>query len=191
MPAALSTGSLSIDNDAHVDLSCATAISSTGSLNLLNGHFRLGNFNFTLAATSWSWWQHLRQYQHDCNRGTGQLIKTIGTAFRALPILLVIMFRVMIILLVTVSFSANSTTRNLGVNVTDTRHPQDILVPDYISRYWSFTNTGAGTHTADVTFTYASGDVNGTLANIDLSRYDVNAASPTLNLEFLHYHTGW
>ncbi|MEZ5173337.1 MAG: hypothetical protein R2850_07470 [Bacteroidia bacterium] len=39
---------VSIDNANSVSLTQNTAITSTGALNLLNGQFRLGNFNFTL-----------------------------------------------------------------------------------------------------------------------------------------------
>jgi len=83
---------------------------------------------------------------------------------------------------VTLNFTANSTARNIGVRVVDTRHPQDILLPDYLSRYWVFTNTAAGTHTLNATFTYDPSDVNGTLSNIGLQRYDGNAASATFGL---------
>src|SRR5690606_33742398 len=48
---------------------------------------------------------------------------------------------------------------------------------NYISRYWSFSNNGTGTHNVNATFTYLPSDVVGSEAAMTLHRYNPSFAS--------------
>ncbi|WP_264522311.1 T9SS sorting signal type C domain-containing protein [Flavobacterium sp. N1994] len=72
----------------------------------------------------------------------------------------------------TLSFSANSTARTIGVRPVDAIHPSmdDVDVQtDYISRYWQLSNSAAGTYTYTATATYLPADINGTEGNIKMN----------------------
>jgi hypothetical protein len=81
---------------------------------------------------------------------------------------------------VTLSFTATSAipaNRIIGVRVTDAQHPDDGTVNDFISRFWTFTDSeaGNGTYTYNPTFTYstiAPTDLTGTHAALRLNRWD-------------------
>jgi trimeric autotransporter adhesin len=85
-----------------------------------------------------------------------------------------------------ITMSANSTPRIIGVNVTDGIHPQmnsNATQTNYISRYWSFTDSqvGVGTYsysTSSFTYINTVSDVTGTIATTtnQINRYD-NAAT--------------
>jgi hypothetical protein len=75
----------------------------------------------------------------------------------------------------TITYTANSTIRTIGVKVTDTQHPNDLTVTDYISRYWSFTDDQAGTYTYNASFSYsavAPTDLTGVYGNLKINRWD-------------------
>ena len=61
------------------------------------------------------------------------------------------------------------------MRVSDTQHPNDLTVNDFISRYWSFTDDQAGTYTYNISFTYsgaAPADLTGNGANLKVNRWD-------------------
>jgi hypothetical protein len=60
----------------------------------------------------------------------------------------------------------------VGVNVTDAKHPNNGHVNSFLSRYWTVTQSGLTTFTAQVGFTYVDADINGTEANIRLGKWD-------------------
>jgi hypothetical protein len=60
------------------------------------------------------------------------------------------------------------TSSTIGVKVTDSKHPDDASSNDFLTRYWSFTETGATSYTYTATFTYQSGDVTGSNTNMRL-----------------------
>jgi hypothetical protein len=60
------------------------------------------------------------------------------------------------------------TSSTIGVKVTDGKHPDDASSNDFLTRYWSFTETGATSYTYTATFTYQSGDVTGSNTNMRL-----------------------
>jgi hypothetical protein len=75
------------------------------------------------------------------------------------------------------STSATPTTRIIGARVTDAQHPDDTSVNDYISRYWSLTDseTGNGSYIYSGTFTYstaAPSDLIGAHANLRINRWN-------------------
>lgn len=82
-----------------------------------------------------------------------------------------------------VTFTANSLDRIIGVNVTDAEHPSNAGVADYASRYWSITDTqlGNGTYAyLPLALTYsttATSDVMGSTAVYRVNRFDGSAWS--------------
>jgi gliding motility-associated-like protein len=91
----------------------------------------------------------------------------------------------------TITYTANSTIRTIGVIVTDTQHPSDGTATDYISRYWTFTDNQAGTYAYNASFTYsivAPSDLVGLYANLRVNRWDgslwtqytTSGAAPTI-----------
>lgn len=92
------------------------------------------------------------------------------------------------------TFSANSVTRTIGVNVTDGTPPANGAITDFASRFWSVSDNQAGIGTYSynpISFTYnaTAGDVNGTVANYRVNRFDGSVwyqlnstvASPTVS----------
>lgn len=69
------------------------------------------------------------------------------------------------------------TSSTIGVKVTDSKHPDDASTNDFLSRYWSFTETGATSYSYTATFTYPNGEVTGTNSNMRL--YARNASTWT------------
>lgn len=180
IPAAPTTGSITLNNANGLTLSKAiTYTTGPGAFNLQSGILDLGNFNLTLLANTVLGGNAPSASNMVVSSGTGQLIRAFAATPSTFTFPVGDISGVAEYSPVTIDFTANNTARNIGVRVVDDRHPQDILLPDYLSRYWAFSNTGGGTHTANVTFTYLPSDVNGNISNIGLQRYDVNAASPT------------
>lgn len=60
------------------------------------------------------------------------------------------------------------TSSTISAKVTDAQHPDDASSNDFLTRYWSFTETGATSYTYTATFTYPSADVTGTSSNMRL-----------------------
>lgn len=72
------------------------------------------------------------------------------------------------------NFSASSTARDIGFNVSNSTHPQ-LNNPDpqlhYRNRYFGVYNSTGGTYTYTATFNYLAADNIGTIANIKLNAY--------------------
>lgn len=107
--------------------------------------------------------------------GTGQLIRTINTGGNTYFFPIGDITGTVEYSPVSIAFSANSVSRQLGVNVIDANHPQLNTSPtqtDYISRYWEFSNSAGGTYTYTGTFTYTAADVVGSAANVRANMYN-------------------
>ena len=61
---------------------------------------------------------------------------------------------------VSLTYSANSIQRTVGVNVTATQQPNDLTTSNYLSRYWTFTDNQAGTYTYTMTLQYSTSPTN-------------------------------
>jgi len=92
------------------------------------------------------------------------------------------------------TFSANSVTRTIGVNVTDGTPPTNGAITDFASRFWTVSDNqvGVGTYAYNplvLTYNAVAGDINGTVANYKVNRfygsvwYQLNStvASPTVS----------
>lgn len=87
----------------------------------------------------------------------------------------------------TLTFSANSVNRTIGVRVTDAQDPNDKTLNDYVSRYYSLTDDqfGNGTYTYGGSFTYstnAPSDLTGTFANIFYDNWNGNLWTQFANI---------
>jgi hypothetical protein len=73
---------------------------------------------------------------------------------------------------VTLDFSTNSVAQNIGVRVTDAVHASMGGVSDYLSRYWSFTASGAGTYDYTGSMTYLAADIVGSESAMKLGLWN-------------------
>ncbi|MEN9640316.1 MAG: hypothetical protein RLZZ262_2185, partial [Bacteroidota bacterium] len=81
---------------------------------------------------------------------------------------------------ITLNFSVNSVSRQMGVSVVDATHPDmnnPIAAVDYHSKYWRlYENAAGGSYTFTAALTYnVAGDVNGTESSIRVSGWDGSA----------------
>lgn len=147
-------------------------LSGAASLVLTNGVMLLGNHDLTLDATGTMSISSPGATRMIAINGTGQFRKTIpadNTSTWTFPIGEItgtIEYSP-----VSMTFSANSEDRTLGFSVTDA-DPPATAAGHYLSRYWSFTDDAAGTYSYTSTYTYPSGDVVGTVADILPATYD-------------------
>ena len=68
-----------------------------------------------------------------------------------------------------VTLNLNSGTYNsawVGVRVTDSKHPDDASTTDYISRYWSISQSGVSSCTYDLTASFEPADITGNINNM-------------------------
>ncbi|HRG59930.1 MAG TPA: autotransporter-associated beta strand repeat-containing protein, partial [Bacteroidia bacterium] len=145
-PAVSGPFNLIINNSGNINLHAARTIN--GTLNLNGGVFVLSGNNFTVnnttaaAITTSASFGATTMVRAD---GVGQLLRAIATA--GLPI--TYLFPVgeatgtVEYSPISLTFSANSIARNIGVRVVQSNHPQLNNLPaqsDYISRYWPISN---------------------------------------------------
>ena len=177
-PAASGPFNLTINNTGNVNLHAVRSIN--GTLNLNGGVFVLSGNNFTVnntvaaAITTSSSFGSTIMVRAD---GAGQLLRAIATA--GLPI--TYLFPVgeatgsVEYSPVSLTFSANSIARNIGVRVVQSNHPQLNNLPvqsDFISRYWPISNSAAGTYSYTGAFTFGASDLTGNIANLRLNMYN-------------------
>ncbi len=156
-----------------------------GTLTFSNGRVVLGTHDLTVTGTSAISGAGATRYI--IADDIGQLKKVFAsgaTAWYTLPVGDVLNYSP-----VQINYVSNSIQRTVGVRVTDLKHPNDLTVNDYLSRYWSFTDDQAGTYTYTTIFTYiAPDDLTGTHANLRVNRWDgtiwtqynTSGASPTI-----------
>ncbi len=169
---------VTINNPAGVTLSqnLAFTAATNGSVILQDGQFILGANNLTIPTLGTiSTPTSFDNSRMVVANGTGQLLKTIPTGASAFlypigdnaasangaeysP--------------VNLNFTANATSGNIGVKVTNTAHPSNGAATNYLNRYWTFTTSTVTTYTYTADFTYTSDDVVGTLSSINAARYN-------------------
>ncbi|MEZ5173342.1 MAG: hypothetical protein R2850_07495 [Bacteroidia bacterium] len=171
LPVTVST--LTIDNLNGVSLS-ASVNTVTNTLYLLQGRLMLGNFNLGLPATALIDGNAPSATNMIVTDGTGQLLKMFPATSAVFTYPVGDITGTAEYSPVTLDFTVNSVAnRQIGVSVTDARHPNDLLTVDYLSRYWSFTSSSAANnYTLNATFSYPAADVNGTEALIDVNQYN-------------------
>jgi hypothetical protein len=140
----------------------------SGTLNLSNGRIVLGDHDLTLSGTAAV--AGINASRYVVTDGNGQLKKAFAagsTGAYTLPVGDILNYSP-----VSLTFTSNTIPRIVGVNVTNTQHPNDGTVDNFISRYWSFTNDQAGDYTYSATFTYVPADLTGTHSNLRVNRWD-------------------
>ncbi len=143
-----------------------------GTLTLTAGFVQLGNFDLTIANGATAPAGGVTNMV--ITNGTGQLKKVFPAGASAFT------FPVGDLTVsndyspTTITYTTNSTIRTIGVKVTDSQHPSDFTITDFISRYWSFTDDQAGTYTYTPSFSYSAAaptDLTGTYANLRVNRW--------------------
>lgn len=163
-------------------------VTAGGTLTLTLGKIVLGTYNLTLTGAAAVGTPTATSYI--VADGTGQLKKVMPNA--GLPYTFIFpVGDVVNYSPVSLTFTANSIQRTIGVKVTDAVHPSNGLSTDYLSRYWSFTDDQAGTYTYNASFTFISpADLTGAYANLRVNRWDganwsqftTTGASPVLTI---------
>jgi putative NADPH-quinone reductase len=177
---------LTVSNTTGVALSdnLNLHLNAAGALTLTGGRLRLGANNLTVLSTNTGAITGNALASMVVADGTGQLRRAVsGAVSYIFPVgdesggTIVAGNTGADYSPVTIAFSVNATPRIIGVRVTDDKHPSDATANDYISRYWSFTDSqaGVGTYTYTGTYTYsttAPSDLVGLQATAKLNSWD-------------------
>jgi hypothetical protein len=159
---------LSIDNTAGVSL--ARAARADNQLTLTNGRLTLGGFDFTLgpSASASGSFDASRMVAAD---GSGSLCKRYGGIGSFL-------FPVGDLTATpeyspaTLNFTSGSfSSAQACVKVTNAKHP-NMPGSDYLTRYWTVTQSGMTGFNCNVTFDYVDADIIGSEANLSGAKWD-------------------
>ena len=164
---------LTLNNPSGLTLNNGTTVSSV--LDLLSGNLTLGTNNLIITNTaSGAITGSFSNSSMIIADNTGQLIRAtvtgnsytypIGDATGSLDYSPV-----------SINFSAKSAASNIGFRVVDAVHPSmdDVTTQtDYISRYWISSNSSTPTYTYTATFDYVTSDINGSVSNISVNKWD-------------------
>jgi hypothetical protein len=169
-----SVNAVTINNTSNVVLNSSLGITASGTgLTLTNGILRLGSNDLTLGVASTISGTPTAAKMIAIN-GAGQLMKTFASgASAAFTFPIGDVTGTAEYSPASLTFSANSTQRIVGIKVTNSSHPSVGAVSDYLNRYWEFTENGAGgTYAYTGSFTYVAADVVGTAGNIRVWKWD-------------------
>lgn len=169
---------VAISGGANITLDASRTLSNvTNYLYLSNGLLLLGNNNLTAsAATNIGALSGFAATRMIVTNGTGELRYTISTTTPTTYVYPIgentgtTEYSP-----VSITFNANSVSRTLGFRVTDAAHPQNnspFAQTNFLSRYWSSSNSAAGTYNYQGAFTYTAADINGTEALIKVNMYN-------------------
>ncbi|MDD5360919.1 MAG: T9SS type A sorting domain-containing protein [Ignavibacteria bacterium] len=159
---------LTVNNSAGVNSNCDFTVSN--QLNLTNGFFILGISNLTIGANA-----SIGGTPSGTNMiiasGTGQLRKVFsGTGSFTYPIGDISDFEYTPI---TLNFTSGTfSSAYAGVNLSETKHPNNTSSTDYLNRYWTVSQSGISSFSCSVTCQYVSSDVTGNENNMWASKYD-------------------
>ncbi|MBI5218846.1 MAG: hypothetical protein HY958_07945, partial [Bacteroidia bacterium] len=169
------TISNTVASPAGVTLSRSTTVSAGANcLTLTNGLLLLSNYDLTLSNTAATISGTPDATKMIVTNGTGKFYKAFATGASSFTFPVGDVTGTAEYSPVTLNFTANAVAGNAGVIVTDATHASMGSSTDYLSRYWSFTTTGLTTYTYDMTCYYMDADINGTEANLKVSRWDAS-----------------
>ncbi len=72
---------------------------------------------------------------------------------------------------VTINFSSLSNPDSVGFRVTNTQHPNDFSLTDYLKRYWTCDSINSPNYTYTASFTYVQADVVGSETGLKVDRW--------------------
>lgn len=182
IPSSITTlNNLTIGNTSGIGLN--SSITVNGVLTLESGLLSLGNYNLTIGAAG-SVGGVPSSAAMVITNGSGQFFRTITTTPATYLFPVGDNTSGAEYSPVSLTYSVNNTQHTVGIKVADVFHPQyqsNGAQTDYLTRYWSFTTSGAGTYTYTGTFTYVPADINGTEANIKINRYNTATWYPIVS----------
>lgn len=149
-------------------VSMATSIAMNGNLKLTNGLLTLGSSNLVLGPVS-AISGTPSATKMVVATGTGQLQKGFASGFTGSFIFPVGDNTVTAEYSpVTLNFSAGTfgTGNFAGVNLVNSKYPDDPNTGNYLKRYWNVSQSGITGFTCNATFQYLTADVNGTESQI-------------------------
>ncbi|MGL2964930.1 hypothetical protein ACSVH2_13990, partial [Flavobacterium sp. RSB2_4_14] len=155
------------------DRTIGTLTNTTGVLVLGTNSLTASAFSGTPSATNFV-----------ATNGAGQL-RNIHTATGAITYPLGDITGTDEVSTVVLNYTVLGAASTVGVRAIDAQSPNDLSSTNYLSRYFSFTETGGGASTYSLTLNYPSGDVVGTLGSTKLNRWngaawnEVAATAPT------------
>lgn len=159
---------LTINNSNGVSLS--SSVNVTSSLNLTNGILSLGTYNLTLGSAA-----TISGTPSATNMvvaaSTGELRKTFtGTGSFTFPVgdnTGTAEYSP-----ITLNFTSGTfSSAYAGVNLANSKHPNNTSVTDYLNRYWTVNQSGISNFSCEVTAQYLPADVSGTEVNIYCGKY--------------------
>jgi len=176
-PTASTVANMVINNTAGVTLSAGYNV--TAALQMQTGNLTLSTFNLTTASITGSPFSNTKMVVTNNTGALGQpvavatILYPVGNSGQYTP--------------ASYTFTANSTARYLNVRAVTPRNVNDVSATDYINNRWWNTDLSVttGTYAYTAVYTYISGDMVGTAANIRLNRWNgsawVNDASSVVN----------
>lgn len=160
---------VTINNAAGVTLTSQATVSTL--LNLSAGVLSLGNNNLTVSAgtagaisggssTAYVLVNGTGALVRQVNAGSGNFVFPVGAGGAYSP--------------VSLNITGNLTPRNLGVRVIAAAHPNNSPAPEFANRYWTISNSIAGSFNFTPTFTIADpGDLGaGSFSNMRINRWN-------------------
>jgi len=172
---------LTLGNVNGISLNSNIDLNSSGNALVLGltGRINLGNYDLKIASATGAISGTLSASNMILTPGSGQFKKTFGTGASGIFVFPIgETTGVADYSPFTLTFTANSLARTIGVNVTDGIHPSNGAITDYASRFWSVTDDqlGSGTYSYSLLrlmySTNAPSDVLGTIANYRINRFD-------------------
>ncbi len=151
-------------------LSLNSAVSVANILTLTSGSLSLGSNDLTLTNTAaGAITGTFSSSRMIITNGNGQLVRAVATGAGTYNFPVGETTGVTEYSPASYIFTANSLARYIGVRVINANHPQLNSSPaqtDYISRYWTTSNSAAGTYTYTASHTFLPADLTGDELNI-------------------------
>lgn len=175
---------MTINNSAGVISDCDFTISNR--LTLTNGYISLGSSNLTLGSSATIGGTPSGTALVMVS-GTGELRKVFtGTGSFTYPVGNINTGNYTPI---TLNFSSGTfSSAYAGVNMTESKHPNNSSTNDFINRYWTVNQSGISSFSCNVTCQYVTGDVVGSEINMWAAKYSNSNGWTLLNQADAYNH---
>lgn len=175
---------LTINRTTSGEVELGSNLNLSGNLNLTDGKLKLSLYHLTLSAgstVSGSFSNTTMVAAH----GTGELRKVFtGIGSFTFPIGDIGGANGDQYSPVTVNVTAGTfSSAYIGARVIDVKHPSNSAPTDFLTRYWSLSQSGISTPSYTIDFIYENSDIQGTEANFESARFNGGAwlVGPTVN----------